>query len=75
MIVVDTNILFYLCLPGSHADDCVELLKKDPEWASPSRWRSAFCNSLLLYLRMKLITQAFAAQAIEAAVPLIAYRE
>lgn len=75
MIVVDTNILLYLYLPGSHTDDCIRLLERDPEWACQSRWRSEFCNTLLLYLRMKLITQAFAAQAIEAAVLLIAHRE
>ena len=74
MIVVDTNILLYLYLPGAHTDDCIQLLERDPEWASPSLWRSEFCNTLLLYLRKKLITQAFAAQAVEAAGLLIAHR-
>ena len=75
MIVVDTNILLYLYLPGAHTDDCIQLLGKDPEWASPSLWRSEFCDTLLLYLRKKLITQAFAAKAVEAAGLLIAHRE
>lgn len=75
MIVVDTNILLYLYLPGAHTDDCIQLLGKDPEWASPSLWRSEFCNTLLLYLRKKLITQAFAAKAVKAAAKLIAQRE
>ena len=75
MIVVDTNILLYLYVPGSHTDGCIRLLERDPEWASPSLWRSEFCNTLLLYLRKKMITQAFAAQAVEAASHLIAHRE
>ena len=75
MIVVDSNILLYLYLPGAHTDDCIRLLERDPEWASPALWRSEFCNTLLLYLRKKLITQAFAAQAVEAAGLLIARRE
>ena len=75
MIVVDTNILLYLYLPGAHTDDCIQLLERDPEWASPSLWRSEFCDTLLLYLRKKLITQAFAAKAVKAAGQLIAQRE
>ena len=75
MIVVDSNILLYLYLPGAHTADCIRLLERDPEWASPALWRSEFCNTLLLYLRKKLITQAFAAQAVEAAGLLIARRE
>ena len=75
MIVVDTNILLYLYVPGPHTDDCIRLLERDPEWASSSLWRSEFCNALLLYLRKKLISQAFAVQAVEAATLLIAHRE
>ena len=75
MIVVDTNILLYLYVPGSHTGDCIRLLERDPEWASPSLWRSEFCNTLLLYLRKELITQAFAVEAVEAAGLLIAHRE
>ena len=75
VIVVDTNILLYLYVPGAQTDDCVQLLEKDPEWASPSLWRSEFCNTLLLYLRKRLITREFALQAVEAAALLIAHRE
>ena len=75
MIVVDTNILLYLYLSGPHTDDCIQLLEREPEWASPALWRSEFCNTLLLYLRKKLITQEFAVQAVEAAALLIAHRE
>ena len=75
MIVVDTNILLYLYLPGAHTDDCTRLLERDPQWASAALWRSEFCNALLLYLRKKLLTRAFAGEAVDAAALLIAKRE
>lgn len=67
MVVVDTNVLLYLYIPGPHTDDCTRLLEKDPAWACPPLWRSEFCNTLLLYLRKKLITREFAALAVDAA--------
>ncbi len=71
MIVVDTNILLYLYLPGPHSEQCNELLKRNPNWAAPAIWRSEFCNTLLRYLRKNLVTVAFATQAIGAAEDLI----
>lgn len=71
MIVVDTNILAYLYLPGPHANACQRLLQHDSEWAAPSLWRSEFCNTLLLYLRKKLISRKYCAEAISAATALI----
>lgn len=75
MIVVDTNILLYLYVPGPHTDDCIQLLKRELGWASPSLWRSEFCKTLLLYLCKKLVTQTFASNAVEAAALLIGRRE
>ena len=71
MIVVDTNILIYLYLPGPQTELCNELLAHDPVWASPTIWRSEFCNTLLLYLRKNLITPAVAIQIVAAAEDLI----
>ena len=71
MIVVDTNILIYLYLPGPQTELCNELLAHDPDWASPTIWRSEFCNTLLLYLRKDLITPAVAIQIVAAAEDLI----
>ena len=71
MIVVDTNILIYLYLPGPQTELCNELLAYDADWASPTIWRSEFCNTLLLYLRKDLITPAVAIQIVAAAEDLI----
>ena len=56
MIVVDTNIIAYLALPGPYTLHAERLLKDDPAWAAPFLWRSEFCNVLLLYLRKKQIS-------------------
>ena len=51
MIVVDSNILAYLYLPGEHSASAETLLERDPEWAAPLLWRSEFRNILAGYLR------------------------
>ena len=65
MIVVDTNIVAYLYLPGEHNAFAERLLERDPEWAAPTLWRSEFRNLLAGYLRRKALTleQAQALQA------------
>lgn len=75
MIVVDTNILIYLYLPGPQTELCNELLAHDADWACPTIWRSEFCNTLLLYLRKDLITPAVAIQIIAAAEDLVGGNE
>ena len=61
MIVVDTNVLAYLYLPGDHTARAEALLRRDPEWAAPMLWRSEFRNILAGYIRRKTLTceQAF----------------
>ena len=56
MIVVDSNILAYLYLPGDRTAAAEALLKQDPEWAAPVLWRSEFRNILAGYMRRKTIT-------------------
>ena len=51
MIVVDSNILAYLYLPGEYSANAEALLEHDPEWAAPLLWRSEFRNILAGYLR------------------------
>ena len=53
MIVVDSNVLAYLYLPGEHTLAAEALLERDPEWASPVLWRSEFRNILAGYMRRK----------------------
>ena len=56
MIVVDTNVLAYLYLPGTHSAAAEALLLKDSEWAAPRLWRSEFRNVLATYMRGRLLT-------------------
>jgi predicted nucleic acid-binding protein len=56
VIVVDTNVVAYLYLPGDHTELAEKLLQRDPEWAAPALWRSEFRNVLAGYLRRKALT-------------------
>jgi predicted nucleic acid-binding protein len=56
VIVVDSNILAYLYLPGDRTAAAEALLEQDPEWAAPTLWRSEFRNILAGYMRRKAVT-------------------
>ncbi len=56
MIVVDSNILAYLYLPGEFNARAEALLQQDAEWAAPLLWRSEFRNILAGYLRRGALT-------------------
>jgi predicted nucleic acid-binding protein len=56
VIVVDSNIVAYLYLPGDRTASAEALLEQDPDWAAPVLWRSEFRNILAGYMRRKTIT-------------------
>ena len=56
MIVVDSNVLAYLYLPGDRTAEAEALLERDPEWVAPVLWRSELRNILAGYMRRKTIT-------------------
>ena len=56
MIVVDTNVVAYLYLPGEYTDRAEALLERDAHWAAPILWRSEFRNILAGYMRRKTLT-------------------
>ncbi|TAG46652.1 MAG: PIN domain-containing protein [Betaproteobacteria bacterium] len=56
MIVVDTNVIAYLFLPGAHTAAAEALYEHDANWAAPLLWRSEFRNILAGYLRRKAIS-------------------
>ena len=64
MIVVDSNVLAYLFLPGEYTAAAEALLRQDADWAAPVLWRSEFRNILAGYLRRGTLTfeQAHALQ-------------
>jgi len=60
MIVVDTNVVAYLYLPGEFTQRAESLLKFDPNWNAPVLWRSEFRNILAGYLRRGVLSLAHA---------------
>ena len=56
MIVVDSNVLAYLYLPGEFTAAAEALLEQEPEWAAPLLWRSEFRNVGTLYFRKGILT-------------------
>ena len=56
MIVVDSNVLAYLYLPGEHTARSEALLERDGDWAAPVLWRSELRNVLAGYMRRGRLT-------------------
>jgi len=56
MIVVDSNIVAYLYLPGDHTAKTEFLFQRDADWAAPLLWRSEFRNILAGYMRRNALT-------------------
>ncbi len=65
MIVVDTNLLVYLLLPGEHTLRAEKIFAIDSQWAAPFLWRSEFRNVLAHYLRRGLLSLDEAGQVME----------
>ena len=51
MIVVDTNVIAYLYLPGDQTAAAEALCQREPEWVAPTLWRSEMRNLLATQLR------------------------
>lgn len=56
MIVVDTNVIAYLYLPGDHTRQAEALLERDSDWAAPVLWRGEFRSILAGYMRRRALT-------------------
>lgn len=75
MIVVDTNIIAYLWIPGEHTTGAERLLRQDPDWAVPLLWRSEFRNVLGEHSRVGRLSLELAIQMVEEAERFFAGRE
>ena len=67
MIVVDTNVIAYLRLPGERTSAAERLLRKDPDWNAPLLWRSEFRSVLAGCLRRGDVSLENALQIAEGA--------
>jgi predicted nucleic acid-binding protein len=56
MIVVDTNLIAYLCITGALTEHARRAYLRDPDWQVPILWRSEFRSVLSLYIRKKQIS-------------------
>jgi predicted nucleic acid-binding protein len=75
VIVVDTNVLVYLLLPGEHTEQAERILRRDPVWAAPLLWRSEFRNVLAVYMRQGRLSLDHALQLMDNAEILLQGRE
>ena len=75
MIVVDTNVIAYLLLPGEHTAAARAALATDAAWAAPLLWRSELRNVLAMYLRRRHLALSEALEVQMAAEDLLAGRE
>jgi predicted nucleic acid-binding protein len=67
VIVVDTNVIAYLWIPGVATDSAERLFREDSEWCAPMLWRSELRNLLAQYLRRGRIGLEDAIRIAEAA--------
>jgi predicted nucleic acid-binding protein len=65
MIVVDTNVIAYLYLPGDRTAAAEALYREDPDWSAPLLWRSEMRNVLATQIRVGRI-ELDGAQSIQA---------
>jgi predicted nucleic acid-binding protein len=72
LIVVDTNVLAYLLLPGPKTSLAEALLLDQPRWAAPPLWRSEWRNVLSTYLRRDLLQLSEAVALMQRAEVLLA---
>ena len=63
MIVVDTNVIVYLCLNSQRTSQAQAVRENDSDWTAPPLWRSEFGNVLALNMRVGLLNREGALEA------------
>jgi len=67
VIVVDTNVVAYLWLPGELTTAAERVLSADAEWAAPLLWRSEFRSVLAGAVKRRLCSLERAVELAQAA--------
>jgi predicted nucleic acid-binding protein len=75
VIVVDTNVIVYLFVPGERSSAAEALCRSDPEWAAPLLWRSEFRNVLATLVRLGRLDLGLAQSIQEEAEQMLSSRE
>lgn len=75
MIVVDTNVVSYLLLPGEHTEHARGVYQVDPAWVAPLLWRSEFRNVLATSIRERDLSLNRAAELMAVATELMCHGE
>lgn len=73
--MVDTNVIAYLLLAGTHTAEAQNAFRKDPDWAAPILWRSEFQNVLAQYVHKDQMTVPQALEFMDEAETLMQGRE
>ena len=71
MIVVDTNVIAYLLMPGAQTVEARKAYEVDPVWSAPLLWRSEFRNVLATSVRERHFACAKAQQLMDLATELM----
>lgn len=66
-VVVDSNIIAYYWLPGTHTEHADEIRRKTEAWHVPRLWRSEFRSILAGLMRKDMLELAQARAVIRAA--------
>ena len=75
MIVVATNVMASLLLPGERTEQAERVFHRDPVWAAPLLWPSEFRNVLAVYMRQRRLSLDQALQLMDNAEILLQGRE
>ena len=67
MIVVDTNVIAYLWIPGVATAAAERLYREDPELCAPLLWRSELRSVLVEHVRRRRMVLDTAIRIVEAA--------